>query len=163
MNGKQITPFYSLRQSVSVSHGFSLGLFKGARKICRCSCFCLAKLITVCMQTFRCATPKLEISKKIWFWNLLQYWWKPRCCGRWAVSTWVCAICRTRSVTPAARQSTGGWRPQVSHWVLTACHLQDPENHCTSLPWLPHLRIKKLSYLLWILPPLANNVILCKI
>lgn len=43
----------------------SLRLFRGARKICRCSCFCLANPITVYMQPFRCATPKLENPKKI--------------------------------------------------------------------------------------------------
>lgn len=123
MNGKQIIPFYSLKQSASVSHGatFSLGLFKGAPRICRCSCFCLAKPSTVCLQTFRCATRKIEIPKKICPWNPSVKKAKAGACntsGNGGAASGerllhACATCRGRS----ARQSAGGQGP----WGLFGC------------------------------------------
>lgn len=150
MNGNQITLF-SLRKSASVLHRLVSRLFKGAHKICRCFCFCLAKLNTVCMQTFTSAILKLEIPKKIWLWNLSIEEAKAEAystSGSWgavAGEMLPCAraVCRTRSAMPAARQSTGGQRLLVSPCTLAAHPLWEPTNHCTSLLLLPHVRIRR--------------------
>lgn len=168
MNGKQITPFYSLRQLASVSHRFSLVLFKIACKLCRCFCFCLGKPIAVCMQTFRRATPRLEIPKKIWVWNPAIQKAKAEACNSSSKCSavageqcyHVCVIRRTRLATPAARQSAGDPGPWVSHYALAARPLRDLGNHYSSAPWNQK---DYLTYLLRILLPLANNVILYEI
>lgn len=157
MNGKQITPFCSEAIGI-VSHRFSLVLFKIACKICRCFCFCLGKPTAVCMQTFRHATPHLEIPKEILVWNPSIKKAKAEACNSSRKCSpaagepcyHVCVICRTRLATPAAGQCSkaGDRGPWVSHCALAARPLWDLGNHCSSLPQLPHQRIKKVTLLI---------------